>query len=346
MNKTIDLRSDTVTKPTKEMLLAMMNAEVGDDVFGDDPTVNRLEELGAKIMGKEKALFVPTGTMGNQICINVNTSRGDEIIVQENHHIFKYEVGGIAALSGVQCKTLIGREGCYDLDELQKAIRENDIHEPESKIICLENTHNLEGGMVVPLSHMKKVKQFAEQNHLKVHLDGARIFHAAAYLHVPAAEIAQYADTVMFCLSKGLASPVGSLIAGSEEFIGKARKVRKRFGGGMRQVGILAACGILSLTEMTKRLWEDHENAALLAKGIAQIEGLFINPSKVHTNIVIFDIINQKLTADELLEKLKQKGILAITTDTYKIRLIPHYEISKEDCLYVIEALCEEMKKI
>ena len=345
MNKIIDLRSDTVTKPTQAMRVAMMNAPVGDDVYGDDPTVNALEARAAELLGKEKALFVPSGTMGNQICINVNTNHGDEIITLDNHHTFKYEVGALAALSGVQCKTLPGYDGCYDMDALRHAIRTQNIHYPQTKIICIENTHNMAGGMVVPLSHMAEVKQLAEERGIKVHLDGARIFHAAEYLKVPVSEIAQYADTVMFCLSKALASPVGSMVAGDADFIEKARKVRKRFGGGMRQVGVLAACGLLSLNEMTKRLGEDHENARFLAEGIARIDGLFIDLGKVHTNIVIFEIQNRKFSALQLVEKLKEHRILSSDTDDFKVRLIPHYETDRADMQAVLDALKSIMEE-
>ncbi|MFA0816122.1 MAG: GntG family PLP-dependent aldolase [Anaerofustis sp.] len=343
----IDLRSDTVTKPTKEMRLAMMNAEVGDDVFGDDPTVNELERYAAELMGKEKALFVPSGTMGNQICVNIQTDHGNEIILQENHHIFKYEAAGTAALSGVQCRTLKGTDGCYQLEELVHAIREKgNVHYPETKLICVENTHNMEGGMVVPLSHMSEIRNVADEYGLNIHLDGARIFHAAEYLGAPVSEIAKYADTVMFCLSKGLASPVGSLIAGSEEQMSKARAVRKRFGGGMRQVGVLAACGLISLKEMTKRLGEDHSHAKQLAEGIAKIQGLSVDLSRVHTNIVIFDIDASDVSADILTGKLKEKGVLTTAVDGKKIRLIPHYEISDDDISYVLGELNEVMHEL
>ena len=341
MTEWIDLRSDTVTHPTKEMRLAMMNAEVGDDVYGDDPTVNRLEEMAAEIMGKEKALFVPSGTMGNQICINVHTNRGDEIILQENHHIFKYEVGGVAALSSVQTKTLKSIDGCYDMEALAYAVRGVNIHFPVTKVICIEDTHNIEGGMVVPQDHLAQIKALAEEHNVNVHMDGARIFHAAEYLNIPVSEIAQYADSVMFCLSKALASPVGSLVAGSEQFIDKARKIRKRFGGGMRQAGVLAACGILSLTDMIKCLPTDHRHATELAEGITAIDGLNIDIEKVHTNIVIFTIDKERMTAAELYEKLKSCNVLSTVIDTYTMRLIPHYEISDEDIKYILKTLKE-----
>ena len=341
MTEWIDFRSDTVTKPTKEMRLAMMNAEVGDDVYGDDPTVNRLEEMAAEMMGKEKALFVPSGTMGNQICINAHTNRGDEIILQENHHIFKYEVGGVAALSSVQTKTLKSIDGCYDMESLRNAIRGQNIHFPVTKVVCIEDTHNIEGGMVVPQEHLSQLKAIAEEENINVHMDGARIFHAAEYLNIPVSEIAHYADSVMFCLSKALASPVGSLIAGTEQFIDKARKIRKRFGGGMRQAGVLAACGILSLTDMVKHLPTDHRHAKELAEGIAEIDGLNINIGKVHTNIVIFTIDEEKMTAVELCENLKLYNVLSTVIDTYTMRLIPHYEISDSDITYILKILKE-----
>ena len=333
MKKIIDLRSDTVTKPTDAMRNAMRDAIVGDDVYHDDPTVIELETLAAKLLGKEKALFVPSGTMGNQISIFANTQRGDEIILQKNHHIFKYEVGAISVLSSVQANIIQGHDGEYDLEVLADTIRDkNNIHCPSTRIICMENTHNMEGGKCVSLEHMKAVYELAKENDLLVHLDGARIFNAATAMDVSVSEIAQYADTVMFCLSKGLASPVGSMVAGDSAFIERARKARKLLGGGMRQVGVLASCGLISLKDMVMRLSDDHKRAKKLAKALNEMDFFEVNLDNTDTNIVIAKVVGDKYTVASITKRLEEEGILiSYGAKKDEARFVTHLDISESD---------------
>lgn len=326
----IDLRSDTVTRPTAAMREAMAWAEVGDDVYGEDPTVNRLEMTAAETIGKEAAMFVPSGTMGNQISILAHTRRGDEIIVEADAHIFTYEVGGPAVLSGVQTRPVKGERGFILPETIQSAIRAENIHAPRTGLLCLENTHNRAGGAVVSLESMKAMVDVAHSNHIPVHLDGARIFNAATALGCEAKAIAQYVDSVMFCLSKGLSAPVGSILAGPLEFIQLARKYRKMLGGGMRQAGILAAAGLIALETMAGRLAEDHEHAKQLAEGLSDIPGIDINPSEVQTNILLFSIAKLGVTADDFLERLAADGLLGGSFGPYIIRFVTHKDISAE----------------
>ena len=340
--KLIDYRSDTITQPTLEMRKAMANAPVGDDVYGEDPTVRALEEKAADLMGKEKALFVVSGTMGNQLAVKTHTNPGEEIILEKNSHIFYYEAGGIGALSGVQNRQIAGKNGVMDSYEIQEAIRDADIHFPKTSLICLENTHNKSGGTVIPLENMENVYNIALQANISVHLDGARIFNAAEYLKTNVKNIAQYADSVMFALSKGLCAPVGSLLTGSNEFIDRARKYRKMIGGGMRQAGIIAAAGIVALDQMVSRLEEDHYHAKLLADGLNNIEGLKVDMDTVQTNIIMCDIIEPGLNSSALVEVLKEEGILCTAINPERIRFVTHYYIRKEDVattLYVINKL-------
>ncbi|MDI3310842.1 MAG: low-specificity L-threonine aldolase [Thermoanaerobacterium sp.] len=341
----IDLRSDTVTLPTQEMRDAMYKAEVGDDVYGEDPTVKRLEEMAADIMGKEDAMFVTSGTQGNQVSVMTHTHHGDEIILEEKCHIITYEVGGIGYLSGVQAKTIKGINGIMDPKDVLNSIRTDDIHFPKTSLICLENTHNRAGGTVIPLSNMKDIYEIAKAHNIPVHLDGARIFNAATYLNVDVREIAKYADSVMFCLSKGLCAPVGSIVTGSKEFIKKARKYRKMLGGGLRQAGILAAAGIVALNNMTKRLAEDHENARLLAKGLNNIKGINVDMSKVQTNIVMSDISMSGLTGRELSSRLLEYGIKVNGGNDYSVRFVTHYYIKKDHIEKVLEAISAILKE-
>ncbi|HAW71629.1 MAG TPA: low-specificity L-threonine aldolase [Firmicutes bacterium] len=334
-----DLRSDTVTKPTPEMRQAMAEAEVGDDVYGEDPTVHELETLGAELVGQEAALFVPSGTMGNQVAILTHTHRGDEIIAESNAHIVYYEVGGCAVLSGVQLRTIPGRNGYMEPTAIEEAIRGADVHFPESRLLCLENTHNRSGGTVVSPEAMERMIQAAHGKGLRVHLDGARIFNAAAALGVKADKLTRSCDSVMFCLSKGLAAPVGSLLAGSAEFIVRARKYRKMLGGGMRQAGILAAAGIIALQKMIGRLGEDHHNAAALAQGIAGINGLSIDLSSVQTNMVVFDISGLRTTMESFLNQLAEAGVLAGPVGSSKVRMVTHKDISATDIPTVIQII-------
>ena len=337
--KYIDLRSDTVTLPTKQMRDAMYNAQVGDDVYGEDPSINHLEEMAAEMMGKEAALFVTSGTQGNQICIMAHTQPGDEIILEEKSHIITYEVGGVGRLAGVQTKLICGKHGIMDPSDIEAAIREDDIHLPKTSLICLENTHNRAGGTVIPMDVLRRTYEVAKKHNIPVHMDGARIFNAATYLKVPAKEIAQYADSVMFCLSKGLCAPVGSLIVGSKDFIARARKYRKMLGGGMRQAGFLAAAGIVALETMTSRLAEDHENARLLAQGLSDIPGITIDMETVQTNIVICDISGLKMTASEFAARLYEKGIRVNGGNSPIVRFVTHYWITREDVEIAVDAL-------
>ncbi len=328
----IDLRSDTVTLPTPEMRKAMYEAEVGDDVFGEDPTVNRLQELAAEKMGKEAALFVASGTMGNLVSILTHCGRGDEVILGDWSHTFLYEVGGIAALGGVHPRPVRNQpDGTMALEDIEAAIRPENIHFPRTRLICLENTHNRCGGAVLTPEYTSQVAQLARRYGLKVHLDGARIFNAAIALGVDVKELVKDVDSVMFCLSKGLSAPVGSMVCGSKEFIYEARRIRKMVGGGMRQVGVLAAAGIVALTKMVDRLVEDHENARRLAEGLAELPGIKIDPEKVKTNIVIFEFNHPKMTPKEFTDRLKEEGVLMLPIEGKRIRAVTHYGITAED---------------
>lgn len=340
--KYIDLRSDTVTLPTKQMRDFIYNAQVGDDVYGEDPSVNRLEKMAAEILGKEAAMFVTSGTQGNQICVMTHTQPGDEIILEEKCHIITYEVGGIGRLAGVQARLIPGKNGIMEPSDIEAAIREDDIHFPKTKLICLENTHNRAGGTVIPLDILKSTYEVAKKHNIPVHMDGARIFNAASYLNQPVKEIAKYADSVMFCLSKGLCAPVGSVVVGSKDFISKARKFRKMLGGGMRQAGFLAAAGIVALEQMTSRLNEDHENARLLAQGLSEIPGISIDMDTVQTNIVICNISGLKMTASEFAAKLYEKGIRVNGGNSTMVRFVTHYWINRDD----IEATIEVVKSL
>lgn len=338
-----DLRSDTITQPTDSMRAAMAAAQVGDDVFSEDPTVNRLQELAAEKAGKEAALFVPSGTMGNLIAIlsHTHSARCGEVICEESSHVRLNEAGGMAALGGLMCCPVKGLRGALDPADVRAAIRIPDIHHPSTALICVENTHNFAGGAVVPLENMAAIRALADEHHLPVHLDGARVFNAAAALNKPVAEITKYADSVNFCLSKGLCAPVGSMLAGSRGFIERARHYRKLLGGGMRQAGVLAAAGIIALTEMTERLFEDNENAHALAVGLAGMKGIGIDPRFVQTNIVIFDVSKTGMTADEFAGKLKGFGVLASVTGPFSVRFVTQRHISAEDIPLILKAVRE-----
>jgi threonine aldolase len=335
----IDLRSDTVTLPTQEMREAMYKAEVGDDVYGEDPTINKLEEMAADMLGKEDAMFVTSGTQGNQVCVMTHTRPGEEIILEEKCHIITYEVGGIGYLSGVQARLIKGRHGAMDPEDIEAAIQEDDIHQPRTSLICVENTHNRAGGTVIPMDILRRTYELAHEHGISVHMDGARIFNAATYLKVPVKEIAKYADSVMFCLSKGLCAPVGSMVVGSKEFISRARKFRKMMGGGLRQAGFLAAAGIVALEKMTKRLQEDHDNARLLAEGLNTIPGIKIDMDTVQTNIVICDIGGLNMTGSELSRRLFEKGIKVNGGNSSSVRFVTHHGIEKQDVEKAIEAV-------
>jgi threonine aldolase len=343
----VDLRSDTVTLPTEEMLEAIRHAELGDDVFGEDPTVNKLEELAAEKMGKEAALLVTSGTQANLVSLMSNTKRGELVILEAESHIYWYEVGGLSAIAGLLPWPIKSNCGVLDPNDVERAIRPGNIHFPEPALICIENTHNRHGGAVITPDQIKAISETAETHGLKLYMDGARIFNAAIALKIDVKEITRHVDNLMFCLSKGLSCPVGSMVVGNQTFIERARKNRKILGGGMRQAGIIAAPGIIALEKMIDRLEEDHENAKLLAEGIAKIDGITTNLESVQTNIVHFDIGNLGVTSDQFLSKLGEKGVLALTLAKNKIRMVTHRGIEKEHVektLNVIESISRELQ--
>lgn len=337
--KKIDFRSDTVTLPTQKMRQAIFEAELGDDVIGEDPTVNRLQEMTAGITGKEAALLVTSGTMGNQLAVNTHTIPGNEIILEELSHIAIHELGASARIAGVQTKMIKGKKGIMSPEEIERKIAIEDDHTAGTKLLCIENPHNMSGGIPVPLDIMKKYHEIAKKHNLKIHMDGARIFNSAIALNVDIKEITPYVDSLMFCLSKNLCAPVGSMLCGTKDFIEKARRMRKMLGGGMRQSGIIAAAGIVALEEMRERLKEDHEKAKLLAEGINSISGLNIDMDTVQTNMVYFELEN----ACSLVKALEEKNILCWDTNKRRIRMVIHYYITEEDILYTIEKLKEIM---
>ncbi len=335
----IDFRSDTVTRPTSAMRRAMAEAVVGDDVYGDDPTINALEKEAATMVGKEAALFIPSGHMGNQIALMTHTNRGDEIILGEHSHIKTYEVGAAAVLSAISFHTVAETHGMMDVRGVDHGVRKRDIHFPETSLICVENAHGT--GRVAPLSYMESIRNIADEHRLKVHLDGARIFNAAAHLETDALTIADYADSVMFCLSKGLSAPVGSILAGDREFIDRARKHRKMLGGGMRQAGILAAAGMLSLKEMTVRLQDDHDNASYLADRLTELEGFEIDFSARDINMVFFRC---PYDLDKLRDALAEEGILLGGYKGEYMRLVCHKDIKRQDIDLLIDALTRHLE--
>ncbi|HCG73479.1 MAG TPA: low-specificity L-threonine aldolase [Nitrospina sp.] len=332
----IDLRSDTLTNPTQSMRDAMATAEVGDDVFQEDPTVQKLETLSAEIMGKEAALFVPSGCMGNLISILSHCGRGDEILLGDRSHISLYEVGGVAALGGVHPRPLPNNnDGTISIDLLEKGIRHSDIHCPPTRLICLENTHNFCQGSPITPEYMTEVRKIANKFGLKIHLDGARIFNAAVALGVPVAKLTEKVDSVMFCLSKGLSAPVGSLVCGSSDFIVKARKARKMVGGGMRQVGHIAAAGLIAITEQVDRLQEDHDNAKFLASQLSDLDGIEVDVTRIKTNIIFFKLTG--IDGEVLLNQLEQNQIKILMTDADVFRAVLHREVSKEQVQTVVK---------
>ncbi len=334
----IDLRSDTVTWPTDEMRRVMAEAVVGDDVYGEDPTVNRLEALGAQKMGKEAALFVPSGTMSNLVALLAHTRPGEEILVGAEAHVYYYEVGGLARVAGVLPRLVDDRDGVFTAEAFKAVLRTPNLHFPETRLFCLENTHNRGGGTITNVEQMQEIYELARELHLAVHLDGARIFNAAVAAGRPAADFARYADSVSFCLSKGLSAPVGSLLAGGREFVQRARKARKVVGGGMRQAGVLAAAGIVALEKMVDRLAEDHANARRLAVGLAEIPGIKIDLARVQTNIVSYELA-PTLTEEEFLARLNAKGVLAGSPGPHRIRMVANRMVSSEDIETALQAI-------
>jgi threonine aldolase len=346
--KVIDLRSDTITHPTPEMRKAMFEAEVGDDVYGEDPTVNRLEAIAAEKMGKEAALFTTSGTQSNLIGVLAHTHHGDEIILGDEAHILWYEVGGAAALGGVILHTVPNdSHGYLNPDDIRRVIRGKDIHYPQTTLLCLENTHNRCGGTVLTVDYTDEVCNLAHTRGLKVHLDGARIFNAAVALRVPASALTRNADSVALCLSKGLSAPVGSLLCGNKDFIDRARKFRKMLGGGMRQAGVIAAAGIVALETMIDRLAEDHVNARRLAQGLASIKGIRLAQDDIPTNIVMFDL-SRELSAVEFFEGLEKAGVKVVLRDGRPFRAVTHRMVSSSDideALARIETVCRKLHR-
>ncbi|HCV44288.1 MAG TPA: low-specificity L-threonine aldolase [Bacteroidetes bacterium] len=326
----IDLRSDTVTRPSPGMREAMARAEVGDDVFGEDPTVNKLQQKVAELLGKEAALYVPSGTMGNQLCIKVHTQPGDEVIAEKGCHVFNYETAGMAFLSNVQVHTIEGKHGAFSVDQVKRAIRPKAYYMPRTRLICMENTHNRAGGTVIPISLIKEMSALATSEGIRFHLDGARLWNACAETGITPKEYVSYFDSVSVCLSKGLGAPVGSVIASSGEFIAEARRYRKIFGGGMRQAGVLAAACIYALENNIARLKEDHANARDLARELATIRGFDIDMDSVQTNIVIISLENLGKSPDEVLALFKKKGVLLTLGNYMGIRAVTHMDVSTE----------------
>jgi threonine aldolase len=340
----IDLRSDTVTKPSPGMRQAMAEAEVGDDVFGEDPSVNRLQELAAQILGKEAALFVPSGTMANQICIKAHTQPGDEIVMERTNHPFNNESGGIAALSGAQVNLLDGERGVVTAAQIAGVIHSGeDVHHAPTRLVCLENTHNRGGGNVYPLEVVQEINSLAQERGLAMHLDGARLLNACVASGLPAPQYTQYFDSCTLCLSKGLGAPVGSVIAASSAFITRAQRYRKMFGGGMRQAGILAAAGIYALEHNVERLAEDHQHAKLLAERISSARGLRLNPQVVETNIVYFrlDPAEARLDAYALMQAMRQRGVLGLALNSSTMRLVTHLDVTREQVETAGQTICE-----
>ncbi len=341
----IDLRSDTMTLPTREMRRVMSEAPVGDDVFGEDPSVNELQEYAADFLGKEAALFVPSGTMGNQICVNIHTQPGDEVIIEEEAHIFYYETGAPALLSGLLLRTLPSDKGAMNPDSVRKAVRPDIYYFPRTALICIENTHNRHSGAVIPMENIIELKKIADERCIKYHCDGARIWNAATALNIEPNEIAKHFDTLSVCLSKALGAPVGSLIAGSKEHIKKALKFRKILGGGMRQAGIIAAAGLYAFKNHYKLLEEDHRQAKEFSKLISESDYIDINPETIQTNIVVFSH-SEKFSSEVLFEECKRKGVLIIPVGKFSIRCVFYFQISRKDMLKAAQVIKDSVSKL
>lgn len=340
----IDLRSDTVTKPTPAMRQAMMEAEVGDDVYGEDPTVNRLEQRAAEIIGKEAALFVPTGTMGNTIAVKIHTEHGQEVICEARSHLLNYELAMLAWFSGCVARPISSEGGILTWEQIKREIRPPGPHWAPTGLIEIENTHNMAGGTTYPLRTIREICAGAHERGLKVHMDGARVFNASAATGVPVRDLVASVDTVMFCLSKGLGAPVGSLLAGPKEAIARGRLYRKRLGGGMRQAGVLAAAGLIALEETPKRLPEDHANAKFFAEGLAHIRGIQVDPSKVETNIVVFNVAGTGLPAAEISTRLRLLGVLINGINESEMRAVTHYDVNRDGCEKALLAMAEALR--
>ena len=331
IDKIIDLRSDTVTKPSPAMRRAMAEAEVGDDVYIEDPTVNRLQARAAEIFGREAGLFVPSGSMGNLVCIMAQATRGQEVICEAAGHVYNYEMASMSALGGVLPRVIPTTDGIMSWEQISPAIREKAYYRPQTALVALENTHNMAGGTVYPSRVAHEICDKAHDAGLRVHLDGARVFNAAVYLGENVAEMTKKFDSIQFCFSKGLGAPVGSMIVGSRDFIEHGRVLRKMLGGGMRQVGVLAAAALVALEEGPKRLHVDHDNARLLAEGLAQIPGIGIQPDKVQTNIVLYDIGATGLSSTQFLKRLAERHVLGGPVDARRVRMVTHLDVDRND---------------
>src|SRR5262245_3182445 len=344
-DKIIDLRSDTVTKPSAAMRKAMAEAEVGDDVYIEDPTVNLLQARAAEIFGREAGLFVPSGSMGNLTCIMARTERGQEVICEAAGHVYNYEMASMSALAGVLPRVVPTTDGIMTWEQIAPAIREKTYTRPQTALVALENTHNMAGGVVYPTSLAHTICDKAHEAGLKVHLDGARVFNAAVYLGQNVAEITRKFDSIQFCFSKGLGAPVGSMIVGSKDFIERCRVIRKLLGGGMRQVGVLAAAALVALEEGPKRLHIDHENAKLLAQGLAQIPHIRIHPEKVQTNIVLYDVNDTGLTSSDFLRRLGDRKVLGGPVDARRVRMVTHLDVERSDIEQALRVIGEVVGK-
>jgi threonine aldolase len=344
MDRFVDLRSDTVTQPTPDMRRAMFAAVVGDDVFGEDPTVNSLQEKAAQMLGKEAALFVASGTMANQLSIKAHTQPGDEVIIEASGHAMNFEGGAGAVLSGVQFCGIPGNRGIFDVAQVEAAIRIEDVHFPVSRLVVVENTHNRGGGSVFPLSKIRQIRELATRRGLRMHMDGARLWNACVATGTSPAEYAAPFDSVSVCLSKGLGCPVGSLVLGPKDFIKRVHRFRKMVGGGMRQAGFLAAAGIYAFDHHIDRLEEDHRKAKKLAQGLANIKNVLINPAEVESNILFFDVSRAERTAQEVAAALRKEGVLVHPTAKTRIRCVTHLDVSFTDIDRALKAIEGVMK--
>ncbi len=327
------------------MRTAMAEAEVGDDVFLEDPTLNRLQDRAAEGFGREAALYVPSGTMGNLVCLMALTRPGQEVICEEAGHTYNYEMAGMCSIAGVLPRVVAGQDGILSWEVIRRGIRPKVYYRPQTALICLENTHNMAGGTVYPTALVEEICDKAHEAGILVHMDGARIFNAATYLGEDVSAMTRKCDSIQFCLSKGLGAPVGSLVVGSREFIDRCRSIRKMLGGGMRQAGVLAAAGLVALEEGPKRLWMDHENAKRLARGLAAIPGITLNPEKVQTNIVIFSLEGSRVRSTEFIAALQQRNILALPVDDIRVRMVTHLELDRAAIDAAIGAASEIMRK-
>jgi threonine aldolase len=340
----IDLRSDTVTRPSFSMRAAMAAAEVGDDVFLEDPSLNHLQDRAAEIFAREAALYVPSGTMGNLICILALTHPGQEVICEEAGHTYNYEMAGMCSIAGVLPRVVAGQDGILSWDGIRRGIRPKVYYRPQTALIALENTHNMAGGTVYPTPLVEEICDRAHELEILVHMDGARIFNAATFLGEDVSVMTRKCDSIQFCLSKGLGAPVGSMVVGSRGFIERCRSIRKMLGGGMRQAGVLAAAGLIALEEGPGRLWMDHENAKCLARGLATIPGITLNADAVQTNIVIFSLESSGLSSADFLVELKNRGVLALPVDGYRVRMVTHLDVDRVAIEAAVGAVLEIMR--